>query len=285
MQTEATSSIYAFRSAYAAPEETARLDNLHSGLRNYFGGKLSFASLEHLNPTSILEIGSGSGAWSVSMRHVMAIQAAQQFPTAQVIAIDLSPIPARPLPRNVIFQNVDITQPFPFEEGSFDIVHSRLVLMHVPEGEDVLRRAIKLVKPGGWILIEDPDDNSMVDDGSSLGSGMSAFVQGWLRVMRSRGANPSFGRELERILKSTGELTEVNIQKVTIPISEHSGDEALNKLGHTWRETMIRIAQELPTRLAQQGFTSEVTRRHLEELQDPTRRITTDMYFAWCRKA
>ena len=35
------------------------------------------------------------------------------------------------LPSNVEFHKLDITQGFPFEDETFDIVHARLVLMHV----------------------------------------------------------------------------------------------------------------------------------------------------------
>ena len=35
------------------------------------------------------------------------------------------------LPSNVEFHKLDITQALPFEDETFDIVHARLVLMHV----------------------------------------------------------------------------------------------------------------------------------------------------------
>ena len=36
-----------------------------------------------------------------------------------------------PIPPNLTFQKVDLTEPFPFPNESFDIVHARLVMMHV----------------------------------------------------------------------------------------------------------------------------------------------------------
>lgn len=47
---------------------------------------------------------------------------------------------------------------------------------------------------------------------------------------------------------------------------------------------MLRVARDLPGRFAEQGITEEVARKHLEELEDPDRDITTDMYFSWSRK-
>ena len=51
---------------------------------------------------------------------------------------------------------------------------------------------------------------------------MSAFVGSWLDLLRSRGAEPCFGRYLEQELRSAGSLAEVHVKKVTIPISGKS---------------------------------------------------------------
>jgi ubiquinone/menaquinone biosynthesis C-methylase UbiE len=39
----------------------------------------------------------------------------------------------------------------------FDLVHARLVLMHLPGRELALERMIEAVKPGGWIVVEEFD--------------------------------------------------------------------------------------------------------------------------------
>lgn len=107
-------------------------------------------------------------------------------------------------------------------------LETRAILMsrlQVPDGKDALLRAADLVKPGGWLLVEDPDDDNMVDGGKPLGPGMTAFVQAWMRILRGRGAEPNFGRHLERILNDSGAFSEVYAQKVTIPISGKTDGE------------------------------------------------------------
>ena len=49
-------------------------------------------------------------------------------------------------------------------EGPFDLVHARLVLMHLPERESVLGRLVSALKPGGWLLAEEFDSLSMLPD-------------------------------------------------------------------------------------------------------------------------
>jgi SAM-dependent methyltransferase len=41
--------------------------------------------------------------------------------------------------------------------GRFDLVHARLVLSHVPNRYEALRRMVSAVRPGGWLLVEDFD--------------------------------------------------------------------------------------------------------------------------------
>jgi len=45
------------------------------------------------------------------------------------------------------------TEPLP--EAAFDLVHARLVLMHLPEREQALARMISALKPAGWLIDEE----------------------------------------------------------------------------------------------------------------------------------
>lgn len=85
-----------------------------------------------------------------------------------------------------------------------------------------MRHTFNLVKPGGWLIIEEPDDEGMKDGGNSLPSGFHTFVSSWLSIIRSRGADPCIGRELGGILGSSGYFSEVNIRKAVIPYSGQS---------------------------------------------------------------
>ena len=44
-----------------------------------------------------------------------------------------------------------------FPAGSFDLIHTRLVLEHLPDRVAVMRRMVEWLAPGGWLLFEEPD--------------------------------------------------------------------------------------------------------------------------------
>jgi len=58
----------------------------------------------------------------------------------------------------------DITQD-PMPEGAFDLVHARMILIHLPERDEVLRRLVGVLRPGGWLVCEEFDSVSAPADG------------------------------------------------------------------------------------------------------------------------
>ena len=43
------------------------------------------------------------------------------------------------------------------DDNAFDFVHTRLVLLHIPAREAVLRRLVAALRPGGVLLLEEDD--------------------------------------------------------------------------------------------------------------------------------
>ncbi|WP_394843486.1 methyltransferase domain-containing protein [Pendulispora brunnea] len=94
-----------------------------------------------------LEMGAGAGS--------MAYWFAEQCPAGRVVAADIDPryLDTGRAP-NLEVARVDLTK-HDFPAASFDWIHTRLVLSHIPQRDDILRRAISWLKPGGAILVED----------------------------------------------------------------------------------------------------------------------------------
>jgi SAM-dependent methyltransferase len=97
-----------------------------------------------------LEVGPGAGSIMTWMGEVVG-------PTGQVVAVDLDPKFLGEAERpNVTVVRADIrTAQLP--QQSFDLVHARYVLIHLPDYEVALTKMFASLKPGGWLILEEPD--------------------------------------------------------------------------------------------------------------------------------
>jgi SAM-dependent methyltransferase len=107
---------------------------------------------------SCLEVGGGGGsiAYWLSMR---------VGPQGRVLVTDLDTqhldvLTALELP-NLEVQRHDLTCD-PLPDAAFDLVHARLVVMHLADKPAALRRMIAALKPGGWLVVEDFDSDQPI---------------------------------------------------------------------------------------------------------------------------
>ncbi|MER7565433.1 methyltransferase domain-containing protein [Streptomyces sp. NPDC097941] len=93
-----------------------------------------------------LEVGAGSGS--------VAQWLCGKATDGEVVAtdLDLTLLDRVPEPRLRRLVHDVTTDPFP--DGSFDVIHARLVLSHLPQREEVMRRMLRWLRPGGFVLIE-----------------------------------------------------------------------------------------------------------------------------------
>ena len=104
-----------------------------------------------------LEIGGGRGSITRWLSEIVG-------PTGNVTATDLqlgflSEIDAS----NVEVLRHDLrTDTFP--PGSFDLIHTRAVLMHISPSMDLLQRMVTWLAPGGWLVLEEPDFGMWIGD-------------------------------------------------------------------------------------------------------------------------
>jgi SAM-dependent methyltransferase len=107
-----------------------------------------------------------------------------------------------------------------FPEQSFDLVHARAVLMHLPDDPSVLRRMRSWLTPGGWLLLEEPDFGLWLGDGDHLwAKHPPAAQQTFPSLSLSRGR--SLLRQIHRLdLVEVGADAEVDIIGAGTPLAE-----------------------------------------------------------------
>src|SRR5262249_39739429 len=89
---------------------------------------------------------------------------------------------------------------------SFDLVHARFVLIHVPDWTDALAAMTRGLKPGGWLVLEEPDfSRSRALAGPPELRGGFENVHRAIEVMfRERGMDFAFGARLPALLREHG---------------------------------------------------------------------------------
>ncbi len=92
--------------------------------------------------------------------------------------------------------------------GAFDLVHARLVLTHVTDRAEALRRMIGALRPGGVLLLEDADPGLQPllcpDESGPRQRLANRLRSGFRALMAARGADLAYGRTLPGLLRAAG---------------------------------------------------------------------------------
>jgi hypothetical protein len=98
-----------------------------------------------LHGANCLEVGFGGGNFALWL-------ADEVGPDGSVTATDIQPREVPEHPQLTVLQHDVVTDPIP---GTYEFIHARLVLGHLPQRRQVLTRLIDALTPGGVILIEE----------------------------------------------------------------------------------------------------------------------------------
>jgi SAM-dependent methyltransferase len=158
-----------------------------------------------------LEIGGGSGSVATWM-------AERAGPSGSVLLTDIDPrfIEGSGLQgtANIELRRHDIGSD-PLPEAAFDLIHARLVLMHVPQRHQALDRIAHALKPGGWVVIEDFEarlfDLTIPAADKIEAARCSKMLDVLAQLMEERGFEREWPHGLYRRLRAAG-LTDVGME-------------------------------------------------------------------------
>ncbi len=227
------------------PPESVRLDYQSRVLDFAFDGKLHMAPLT--SPFSILDIGTGTGAW--------AMQMADLYPNSKIDATDLSPIQPTEVPPNVTFIIDDAEEEdWALNESYYDYIHTRILMGCFEDFKSIIRKGFRYTKPGGWMESVDPMMPPFCDDGTMPADW--PFKE-WSETMEDAAKNANRPLEIANKLKRWyTEVGFVDVQEkvVKIPINSWPRDPRLKLLGKYWAENVLAGLQAFSLALFSRVF-------------------------------
>jgi SAM-dependent methyltransferase len=131
-------------------------------------------------------------------------------PAGRVLATDIDISWTREAAGPVVeVRRHDVARDDPPDEA-FDLVHARLVLIHLPDRDRALRSMLAALRPGGRLLLEDADPalqplSSPYEHGPRERLA-NRIRRGFRTMMAERGADLAYGRRLPAVLRAAGLL-------------------------------------------------------------------------------
>ena len=176
-------------------------------------------------------------------------------PQGQVIATDVDlKYLTRLRAKNLEVRQQDILKQVP-ETGTYDLVTARAILHHIASPRKAIRNMVSALKPGGHLLLIEPDFLPTEATPPSL----RPFWEGWLEWSRSAGINYFIGRTLPSLLTAAG-LREIAAEGTT---EVYPG-------GSPWSKYWLDTTSELKPRLLESGcMTRAVLARFERTYSDP----------------
>jgi SAM-dependent methyltransferase len=199
--------------------------------------------------TEALEVGCGNGS-------IAAWLGGRTAPGGRVVAVDIDLSLIEGTTPNVEFRKGDILKG-PVEQAGFDLVTARAVLHHLPDVERAISNLVASVRPGGAILLIEPD---FLPVSVAEPPDVRAFWDAWLSWARRHGVDYHLGRRLPGMLASAG------LEQI-----EAAAETALYNGGSAWaryfQETMVELRERL---LEADEFDERLIDSFLARCDDPS---------------
>jgi ubiquinone/menaquinone biosynthesis C-methylase UbiE len=161
--------------------------------------------------------------------------------------------------------------------SSFDLAHSRLLLVNVPDPMGVIGEMTRIVRPGGWVALEEVDWLSWVCE--PMHPAWKRLLEINAEIWGKRGMDVYVGRKLPRMLMQAG-LTDVE-SKIHVPVyrSDHEYQFLLLTFSKINRSEMIEKGYVTEAEFA------EMTDSLQAHLSKPDTFTTWSLFYqAWGRK-
>lgn len=177
--------------------------------------------------------------------------------------------------------NVDIVEGDARHTGlppsSFDLVHARTLLINIPDPAGVVAEMVRLVRPGGWVAVLEPDVALTLCYPPH--PAWDRLVEMFLSVHRDADADPFIGRRLPELFRQAG-LADIGV----------AAKADIYPVGNSRRTIRADLVRSMRAKILERGIAderelAEADRAVREHLDDPDTLVMPHLLFlAWGRK-
>jgi ubiquinone/menaquinone biosynthesis C-methylase UbiE len=200
------------------------------------------------------EAGAGGGSVAYFMARAVG-------PVGHVVATDIDPLHLVPDDNLSILRHDARETPPP--GGPFDIIHARLLLLHLPERRRVLAQMAGALAPGGWLVVEEFDCTAAPrvltapsDDSAKL---FQEVMEALFGVLRDRGADLAWAQDVH------GEMAQAGLADIdtTMHVESWTGGSLAMSL-------YDNNSRQLESRLVAAGISPDQLRTFRALTRDPS---------------
>jgi SAM-dependent methyltransferase len=216
-------------------------------------------------------------------RGIVDLLAARVSPGGRVVGLDADPVHTAMAAEFVTEQGLHGVQILTGEarrtglpSGSFDLVHTRTLLITIPEPAEVIAEMVRLARPGGWLASMEYDMEYALCYPPS--PAFARICEIFTVAFARNGADPCIGRRVPELFRAAG-LTDVEVE----------ARAPMYPAGHTRRTVRIDLVRSMRPHVLAMGLASEAELDELDaaaraHLNDPsTVAIPGLVFLAWGR--
>ena len=234
-----------------------------------------------MNEARVLDLGTGTGIW--------AIEVADEYPSAEVLGIDLSPIQQNWVPPNCRFEVNDFELEWEYKKP-FDFIHSRNLGGSVRDFPQFLTRIKDNLNNSGWVEITDFVAQPLSDDDSLEKAPNTVY---WCKLLDE--ASTQFGKQLniapfyKRWMIEAG-FKNVKEEVYKIPYNPWPKDPRMKEIGRYQQPNMVESLESYTMALFTRvlGWTPEEIYAFLpkvrKELEDRSIHLYTKFIYVYGQK-
>ena len=215
---------------------------------------------------------------------ILPLLAGMIGPSGRIVGVERDPYmvgAAREIVRSAGREDVELVEADAASSGlpgaSFDLVHGRFLLGHVADPSAMLTEMLRLTKPGGTVLVQEPDHSSW---------NFYPSIEAWPRLLSlgeqafaRAGVEINIGRRCYQLLRDAG-LEDVTIAASVLALQD----------GHPYMSMGLKAAEVMGPLMVKAGLTTDhelsaLTRALEEHIARPdTWAVTFTTVQVWGRR-